>query len=301
MSKRFKKRFKNVALFAKPRAENMRDTIAAIATLVERAGQTVLLDLDTRNAVGLDRYPGLSIEAIGQNADVAIVLGGDGTMLGVARELAPFHVPLIGINQGRLGFITDIALDQVEEVLPTMLAGQFEVDQRTQIDAELVRDGAVAYNARALNDIVVSRGVAGGMVEFTVRVDGVTMYNQRGDGVILATPTGSTAYSLSANGPILHPSLAGLVLVPVAPQTLSNRPIALADSALVEIEITDVRDASAHFDMQTFARLSPSDIVRARKARDVVTLLHPVGYNYFATLRSKLHWSVMPSEPHGHV
>jgi len=301
MSKRFKKRFKNVALFAKPRAENMRDTIAAIAALVERAGQTVLLDLDTRNAVGLDRYPGLSIEAIGQNADVAIVLGGDGTMLGVARELAPFHVPLIGINQGRLGFITDIALDQVEEVLPTMLAGQFEVDQRTQIDAELVRDGAVAYNARALNDIVVSRGVAGGMVEFTVRVDGVTMYNQRGDGVILATPTGSTAYSLSANGPILHPSLAGLVLVPVAPQTLSNRPIALADSALVEIEITDVRDASAHFDMQTFARLSPSDIVRARKARDVVTLLHPVGYNYFATLRSKLHWSVMPSEPHGHL
>ena len=301
MSKRFKKRFKNVALFAKPRAENMRDTIAAIATLVERAGQTVLLDLDTRNAVGLDRYPGLSIEAIGQNADVAIVLGGDGTMLGVARELAPYHVPLIGINQGRLGFITDVALDQIEEVLPKMLAGQFEVDQRTQIDAELVRDGAAAYNARALNDIVVSRGVAGGMVEFTVRVDGVTMYNQRGDGVILATPTGSTAYSLSANGPILHPSLAGLVLVPVAPQTLSNRPIALADSALVEIEITDVRDASAHFDMQTFARLSPGDIVRARKARDVVTLLHPVGYNYFATLRSKLHWSVMPSEPHGHV
>jgi NAD+ kinase len=301
MSKRIRKRFKNVALFGKPRAESMRDTIAAIAALVERAGQTVLLELETQTTVGLDRYPGLSIEAIGRSADVAIVLGGDGTMLGVARELAPYHVPLIGINQGRLGFITDIALDQVEEVLPTMLAGEFEVDQRTQIDAELVRDGAVAYHARALNDIVVSRGVAGGMVEFTVRVDGVTMYNQRGDGVILATPTGSTAYSLSANGPILHPSLAGLVLVPVAPQTLSNRPIALADSALVEIEITDVRDASAHFDMQTFARLSPGDIVRARKARDAVTLLHPIGYNYFATLRSKLHWSVMPSEPHGHV
>src|SRR5258706_6073517 len=301
MSKRFKKRFKNVALFAKPRAENMRDTIAAIAALVERAGQTVLLDLDTRNAVGLDRYPGLSIEAIGQNADVAIVPGGDGTMLGVAREMAPFHVPLIGINQGRLGFITDIALDQVEEVLPTMLAGQYEVDHRSQIDAELVRHGTVAYNARALNDIVVSRGVAGGMVEFTVRVDRVTMYNQRGDGVILATPTGSTPYSPSANGPIPHPPLARLVLVPAAPQTLSNRPIALADSAPVEIEITHVRDASAHFDMQTFAPLSPSDIVRARKARDVVTLLHPIGYNYFATLRSKLHWSVMPSEPHGHL
>ena len=153
------------------------------------------------------------------------------------------------------------------------------------------------FRARAINDVVVSRGIAGGMVEFTVRVDGVTMYTQRADGVILATPTGSTAYALSASGPILHPSLAGLVLVPIAPQTLSNRPIALPDTVLVDIELTDVRDASAHFDMQSYASLAPGDVVHVRRATDSVTLLHPVGYNYFATLRQKLHWSFMPTEP----
>jgi len=150
----------------------------------------------------------------------------------------------------------------------------------------------------ALNDVVISRGVAGGMVEYSVRVDGVTMYNQRADGVILATPTGSTAYALSSNGPILYPSLAGLLLVPVAPQTLSNRPIVLPDGVVVEIEVTDVRDASAHFDMQTYSALAPGDIVRAHCSADTVVLLHPVGYNFFATLRQKLQWSVMPGEPH---
>jgi NAD+ kinase len=124
------------------------------------------------------------------------------------------------------------------------------------------------------------------------------MYNQRADGVIVATPTGSTAYALSANGPILYPSLAGLLLVPVAPQTLSNRPIVLTDDVVVEIEITDVRDAGAHFDMQSYEPLSPGDVLRVRRSTETVTLLHPVGYNFFATLRQKLHWSVMPSEPH---
>jgi NAD+ kinase len=295
------KAFGNVALFGKPRAEGIREPLSTIIALVQRAGLTVLLDAATRETVGLDEFEGHSLAAIGRQADVAVVLGGDGTMLGIARELAPFRIPLIGINHGRLGFMTDIALDQVPEVLSAMLAGNYESDRRIVLDAEVLRAGNPTFHARALNDVVVSRGVAGGMVEFTVRVDGITMYNQRADGVILATPTGSTAYSLSANGPILHPSLAGLVLVPVAPQTLSNRPIALPDSVVVEIEITDVRDASAHFDMQSFASMRPGDIVRVRKSGDSVTLLHPRGYNYFATLRQKLHWNIMPSEPHSRV
>jgi NAD+ kinase len=194
--------------------------------------------------------------------------------------------------------MTDIALDQMAETLPAMLGGRYETDRRLVLDAEVRRAGKVAYHAMAVNDVVVSRGVTGGMVEYTVRVDGVTMYNQRADGVILATPTGSTAYALSADGPILYPSLAGLLLVPVAPQTLSNRPIVLPDDVVVEIEITDVRDASAHFDMQAYSSLVPGDIVRARRSHDLVTLLHPIGYNFFATLRQKLHWSVMPSESH---
>lgn len=287
--------FTHVAVFGKPRAEGIREPLLEIARVVETAGGQVMFDLATAENIGSGERAGHTVHAIGKQADVAIVLGGDGTMLGIARELAPFRVPLIGINHGRLGFMTDIALDQVAEVLVPMLRGAYETDRRMLLDAEVRRQGRVTHHAVALNDVVISRGVAGGMVEYTVRVDGVTMYNQRADGVIVSTPTGSTAYALSANGPILYPSLAGLLLVPVAPQTLSNRPIVLADDVVVEIEITDVRDASAHFDMQTYSHLSPGDVVRVKRAADTVTLLHPVGYNFFATLRQKLHWSVMPS------
>ena len=290
--------FRNVAIFGKPRAEGIREPLLAIARIVEAAGSRVLFDLTTAEQVGLDGVGAHTVHAIGKQADVAIVLGGDGTMLGIARELAPFRVPLIGINHGRLGFMTDIALDQMAETLSGMLGGRYETDRRVVLDAEVRRAGKVAYHAMAVNDVVVSRGITGGMVEYTVRVDGVTMYNQRADGVILATPTGSTAYALSADGPILYPSLAGLVLVPVAPQTLSNRPIVVPDDVVVEIEITDVRGGNAHFDMQEYSSLAPGDIVRVRRSDDLVTLLHPVGYNFFDTLRQKLHWSVMPSESH---
>ncbi|MBA3252696.1 MAG: NAD kinase [Pseudomonadota bacterium] len=290
--------FSNVALFGKPRAENIREPLLAIARIVESAGAKVLFDAATRELVQLDEYPGHSVHAIGKQADVAIVLGGDGTMLGIARELAPHQVPLIGINHGRLGFMTDVSLDQMAEALVPMLRGAYETDRRVLLDGEVRRGGKATFHAAALNDIVVSRGVTGGMVEYTVRVDGAVMYNQRADAVIVATPTGSTAYALSADGPILYPSLAGLLLVPVAPQTLSNRPIVLNDDVVIEIEITDERDAMAHFDMQSYEQLAPGDIVRVKRSAHVATLLHPVGYNFFATLRQKLHWSVMPSEPH---
>jgi NAD+ kinase len=295
--------FRTVAIFGKPRVDGARQSLTAtlrqIAGIVEDAGMTVLFDAGTRDALELEPWPGLGLQALGRQADVAIVLGGDGTMLGIARELASFGVPLIGINHGRLGFITDIALEQIPSVLPKMLTGQFETDNRALLDAEVRRGGEVIYRARALNDVVVSRGVAGGMVEFSVRVDGVSAYTQRADGVILATSTGSTAYALSANGPIMYPGVAGLLLLPVAPQTLSNRPIVLPDDRVVEIELTDVRDASAHFDMQTFTQLAPGDVVRARRSQDVATLLHPVGWNFFATLRGKLHWNSLPGESHG--
>jgi len=290
--------FKHVAIFGKPSAEGIREPLEAIARIVEQKGLTPMFDAATRDLVGLTEYPGYPVDVLGKKADVAVVLGGDGTLLGIARDLSRHGIPLIGINHGRLGFMTDIALDQVPEVLSAMLDGRYETDRRALLEAQILRAGKAVFQARAVNDVVVSRGSTGGMVEFTVRVDGVTIYNQRADGLILATPTGSTAYALSANGPILHPSLAGQVLVPVAPQTLSNRPIALPDDAVVEIEITDVRDAAAHFDMQSFSLLAPGDIVRSQRSADHIALLHPVGYNYFETLRQKLHWNVMPSEPH---
>ncbi len=277
--------FHNVAIFAKPRTEGNRPALQhvllQIVRLVEQASLTPLIEAGTRDAVDLRGFDGHPLSVLVQKADLAIVLGGDGTMLGIARELSAHAIPLIGINFGRLGFITDIGLDDVPDVLSDMLAGRFEADRRTLLEAEVLRDGESL------------------LLGFTVRVDGATMYTQRADGVILATPTGSTAYALSASGPILHPSLAGLVLVPVAPHTLSNRPIALPDSVVVEIELSDLRDASAHFDMQLFSPLRPGDVVRVRLSPDRVTLLHPAGYNYFETLRRKLHWNVLSGEPYG--
>jgi NAD+ kinase len=297
-NRRMSQPFRNVAIFGKPRAEGIREPLLEIARIVEAVGARALVDPAAGEPATGAPVDAATVQSLGSQADVAIVLGGDGTMLGIARELAPFGVPLIGINHGRLGFMTDIALDQMAQALPPMLQGRYELDRRMVLEAEVRRAGQVEFRAMAVNDVVVSRGVTGGMVEYSVRVDGVTMYNQRADGVIIATPTGSTAYALSADGPILYPSLAGLLLVPVAPQTLSNRPIVLPHDVVVEIEVTDVREASAHFDMQQYAALSPGDIVRAHRAADQVTLLHPVGYNFFATLRQKLHWSVMPSESH---
>ena len=295
--------FRNVAIFAKPRTEGNRPALQQvllhIVRLVEQAGLKPMIEANTRDSVDLKGFGGHSMSVLAQEADVGIVLGGDGTMLGIARELSAYRLPLIGINFGRLGFITDIGLEDMHDVLSEMLAGRFESDRRSLLEAEVLREGVSMYRGRAFNDVVVSHGTAGGILGFTVRVDGATMYNQRADGVILATPTGSTAYALSASGPILHPSLAGLVLVPVAPHTLSNRPITLPDTVVVEIELTEMRDASAHFDMQLFSPLRSGDVVRAHLSADKVTLLHPVGYNYFETLRRKLHWNVLSGEPYG--
>jgi NAD+ kinase len=219
------------------------------------------------------------------------VVGGDGTMLGIGRQLARHGVPLIGINQGRLGFITDIPLDKYRTVLPPMLAGQYEEDHRTLIHAQVVRDGASVFEALAMNDVVVNRGATSGMVELRVEVDGHFVANQRADGLIVATPTGSTAYALSAGGPLLHPSTPGWVLVPIAPHTLSNRPIVLPDNVEITIELVSGRGASANFDMQSLASLLHGDRITVRRSEYAVRFLHPKGWTYFDTLRKKLHWN----------
>ena len=295
--------FRTAAVYAKTRGEglqrSLRESLESILRIVENAGMQVMLDEETRAALALNQRTGYGLVDIGTGADVAVVLGGDGTMLSIARDLAAYGVPLIGINFGRLGFMTDIALEQIPEVLGQMLGGHYETDRRSLLEGEVLHGGTVILRAHALNDIVITHGIAGGMIEFTVRVDGMDMYKQRADGLILATPTGSTAYALSANGPILHPSLAGMVLVPVAPHTLTNRPIALPDSVELSVELTEVREACAYFDMQTFSKLEPGDSVRMRRSARVATLLHPAGYNYFATLRQKLHWNLITSEIHG--
>lgn len=289
-----KSRFRHVALIGKYQAANAgssRVAIEEIAHFLSSQGCEVALESDTAHSSGLAHYQALSVEAIGQQCDLGLVVGGDGTMLGIGRQLARFGVPLIGINQGRLGFITDIPLDNFQATLTPMLRGEYEEDHRSLMHAKVWRDGHCVFDALAMNDVVVNRGATSGMVELRVEVDGHFVANQRADGLIISTPTGSTAYALSAGGPLLHPSIPGWVLVPIAPHTLSNRPIVLADPAEIAIEIVAGRDASANFDMQSLASLLHGDRITVRRSQHHARFLHPKGWSYFDTLRKKLHWN----------
>jgi NAD+ kinase len=290
--------FRQVALIGKYHAAvppavaaSTRAAMEDIANFLTAQGCEVLVERDTAANAGLTGHPVIDIAAIGSQCDLGLVVGGDGTMLGIGRQLARHGVPLIGINQGRLGFVTDIPLDQFRTVLPPMLAGEYEEDQRTLMHARVLRDGHCVFDALAMNDVVVNRGATSGMVELRVEVDGHFVANQRADGLIVASPTGSTAYALSAGGPLLHPSNSSWVLVPIAPHTLSNRPIVLPDNVEIAIELVSGRDASANFDMQSLASLLHGDRIAVRRSEHKVRFLHPKGWTYFDTLRKKLHWN----------
>jgi NAD+ kinase len=298
MKPRVKSQFRHVALIGKYQMAHAANAVAASrATLDEIAhflmdqGCEVVMEADTAAKLGLSNYTAMDVDAIGQHCDLCLVVGGDGTMLGIGRRLAQFKVPLIGINQGRLGFITDIALDHYAATLAPMLTGHYEVDDRSLMHAQVMRDGRCVFSALAMNDVVVNRGATSGMVELRVEVDGHFVASQRADGLIIATPTGSTAYALSAGGPLLHPSTPGWVLVPIAPHTLSNRPLVLSHAAEIAIEIVAGRDASANFDMQSLASLMHGDRIVVRRSEHQVRFLHPKGWTYFDTLRQKLHWN----------
>ena len=283
-------RFQHAALVGKYQADGIRPLLEDIAQFLSRQGLDVSFEQRTAQNAGITDFPALSAERIGAECDLAVVVGGDGTMLGFARELARHNVPLVGINQGRLGFITDIPIGHFREALAPMVAGDFEEEHRAMLESEVWRDGECIFEGLSMNDVVVSRGATASMVELRVDIGDEFVANMRADGLIVASPTGSTAYSLSAGGPILHPGLAGWVLVPIASHTLSNRPIVLPDSGDVRITVVAGRDASANFDMQALASLLHGDQIRVRRSPHKVRFLHPRGWSYYATLRRKLRW-----------
>jgi NAD+ kinase len=296
-----KSKFRHIALVGKPPssfpassstlADTLRDRLTEISRFLRGQGCMVSLASDTAQHCAVCDLPVLDVTAIGAECDLCLVVGGDGSMLGIGRQLARYGVPLIGINLGRLGFMTDIALDDYANTLAPMLQGAYIEDHRSLMHADVVREGVSMFEALALNDVVVNRGGTSGMLELRVEVDGHFVANQRVDGLIIASPTGSTAYALSAGGPLLHPSIPGWVLVPIAPHTLSNRPIVLAAQSEVTIEIVAGRDASANFDMQSLASLQHGDRIVVRRSQYHVRFLHPQGWSYFDTLRKKLHWN----------
>ena len=284
-------RFRHAALVGKYQTRGIQDVLEDVARFLVDKGLDVSLDRDTALNTGLTDYNALTHAEMGQQCDLAVVIGGDGTMLGSARQLAKFGLPLVGINQGRLGFITDVPIGQFAEALTPLIAGDFEEERRTMLEGGVWRDGVRIFDSFAVNDVVVNRSSTASMVELKVEIGGEFVGNFRADGLIVASPTGSTAYALSAGGPLMHPSIPGWVLVPIAPHTLSNRPILLPDADEIVVELVSGRGASANFDMQSLASVEIGDRVVVRRSEFRVRFLHPRGWSYFDTLRKKLHWN----------
>ncbi len=297
---------KTVALIGRHESLEVADSIVALCQFFQSHGIAVLVETET--AIETERVLGpatlkacecTDFARIGHVVDLAIVVGGDGTLLHAARQLARYDIPLVGINQGRLGFMTDIARSSMIEAMTLLMDGKFTPEDRLLLDTEVIFGGASAQwqplANLAFNDVVIDKGATGRMIEFELRVDDEFIYSARADGLIICTPTGSTAYALSANGPILHPKLGGIALVPLCPHALSNRPITLPDTARIEVRLVQGANARAHFDGQETVDLMPGDGVRLVKSPHRIRLLHPPSYSYFAMLRQKLHWSEGPS------
>ena len=266
-------KFRRIALIGKLRSPEVEASLGEIRKFLSSRGCEVLKD--------------------GAGADLAIVVGGDGTMLAAARELVPAGVPLVGINQGRVGFMTDIGHDDTRAGLGAIIEGRYVVEERSLLDAEILRDGKSMLRTVALNEAVVGKGSQGRLIEFELSLDGEFVYALRADGIIVATPTGSTAYALSAQGPILHPAVPALALVPLNPHTLSARPVSVSDKCVIDIALarTPGLDAQTYFDGFALAELAPGDRLVLKRSKHVARFVHPPGYKYFATLREKLGWS----------
>ncbi|MCL2523506.1 MAG: NAD kinase [Betaproteobacteria bacterium] len=292
---------RTIALVGKYNSMEIAESLRRLAEYLHERGVSVFIERDTSEQIGrqvdLSRWVTCGFNDIGAHADLAIVLGGDGTMLNAARRLARYCVPLVGVNQGRLGFMTDIARENLLGSMNDLLDGRFQPEKRMLLDAEIIRDGREIGANMALNDVVLDKGAIGRMIEFELFIDGEFIYNLRADGLIVSTPTGSTAYSLSAGGPILHPTLTGIALVPLYPHALTNRPVIVNDQSEIEFRIVHADDPRVHFDGQVTRDLHIGDSVRLRRSDHTICFLHPPGYRYFAMLRQKLHWS---ERPEGH-
>lgn len=280
--------FSRVALIGKHTPE-IADSLRALRRFLRERGCEVRVERETAERIG-DGEDAAGYDEIGAFADLAMVLGGDGTMLAAARSLARHEVPLAGINQGRVGFMTDIALQDMRGSVGAILDGRYTVEERALLDAQIMRGDTRLLQTVALNEAVVGKGSQGRLIEVEVRIDGEHVYALRADGLIVATPTGSTAYALSAQGPILQPGVAAFALVPLNPHVLSARPVSVADRSTIEIVLLRALDARAHFDGFALTELVQGDRLLLKRSADAIRFVHPPGYSYFAMLREKLNW-----------
>ena len=284
--------FKTVGLVGRSEQRGIRSVLRQLLPLLESRGLEVLLEdrLEPRAPAHGCRVA--SRDEIGQAADLVIVVGGDGSLLSAARTLAKYDTPVLGVNRGRLGFLTDITPDEIDQQVPAVLGGEYVTEKRFLLDATLSREGQVVGRADALNDVVVNSGTSAQMIELELYIDDEFVYRQRADGLIISTPTGSTAYSLSGGGPIMHPGLDAVVLLPMFPHALSSRPIVVDGDSAIRIDILTRNriHPPVTCDGQVNMTARPGDSVHIAKKPHTLTLLHPIGHSFYASCRDKLRW-----------
>ena len=284
--------FQTIGFIAKRDDPRVGETLARLTGLLRRRGLDAVLDAGSRDACPGDDFPVVERAALGERCDLVVVVAGDGTFLGAARSLVDHDVPLLGVNLGRLGFLADVMPDEMPARLNEILDGDFVEERRFLLDVAVERGDGRVFSGPALNEAATHKSSMARLVEFETYIDGHLVNSQRSDGLIVATPTGSTAYALSGGGPILHPSLDAIVLVPICPHTLSSRPVVVGGGSVVEIVLGQGAETSVQLscDGQTTVELTAGDRILIRKHRPDLRLIHPAGHEYYATLRAKLHW-----------
>ena len=289
--------FSHVGLIARTESEQALYSLRQLVHFLSGRGCQVILDQALAHAMPELGLQAGSMSQLGQSCDLVIVVGGDGCLLGAARGLARHDVPVLGINRGRLGFLTDILPSEIESRVGQVLDGDYSIESRFLLEMEVRRGKVSLGEGSALNDIVLLSGDSVHMIEFDLHVDGIFVYSQRSDGLIVSTPTGSTAYALSGGGPIMHPKLDAMVLVPMNPHTLTSRPLVVDGNSEIKIHIRSPRVRPlVSCDGQEGVRAQMDDSIAVRKKPHRLKLIHPPGHDFYQACRSKLGWSSRPGE-----
>ncbi|MGD2007200.1 MAG: NAD(+) kinase [Cellvibrionales bacterium] len=285
--------FKRIGLLGRREHPGVNQIVADLLALLDARGVDVVLEDRLATLSHFEKRAMQGRDVIGETVDLAIVIGGDGSLLSAARTLVRHNTPVIGINRGRLGFLTDVSPDDLVEQVTAVLDGNYRRDSRFLLDTEVVRKNQIEGQADALNDVVVNSGTSARMIEFELTVDGEFVYRMNADGLIIATPTGSTAYSMSGGGPIMNPTLDAIVLVPMFPHSLASRPIVVHGDAEIRVDVLARNEIHplVTCDGQLSLTALPGDSVTVRKKQERLTLLHPPGHSFYASCRDKLRWS----------
>jgi NAD+ kinase len=282
--------FQTIGIISRPRRSNLAVVVPPLLKWLKERGIETLIDEETSHCLP-DGMKGQTRQRVADASELLLVLGGDGTMLAAARLAAPRGIPILPINMGSLGFLTSFTLEELHPALDETLEGRFSLSERVMIGVELERAGKVIDAQRVLNDVVINKGALARMIDLELGIDGDFVCRYRADGLIVASPTGSTAYSLSAGGPILHPGVESFVITPICPHMLSDRPLVIQDSSSIEMKLSgDTESVFLTLDGQRGIPLQPKDIVRASRAKERLKLIQPPKKSYFEILRNKLKW-----------